>query len=114
MIDEKRKSFNLSVKSRSCKVSFHVRELACERANPGNVNDAMDWILGHEDELDNIPQTPESTDAAPMEQEEKPEEPKEEASLVAKSIKCEDCGKLFKTQTEVEFHATKSSKILTI
>lgn len=26
----------------------------------------------------------------------------------AKSIKCEDCGRLFKTQLEVEFHATKS------
>ena len=29
----------------------------------------------------------------------------------AKSIKCEDCGRLFRTQVEVEFHAAKSGHL---
>jgi UBX domain-containing protein 1/4 len=34
-----------------------------------------------------------------------------EATAEAKSIKCEDCGRLFRTQVEVEFHAAKSGHL---
>lgn len=75
----------------------------------------MDWILSHEDELDNIPEPAVQPDTATTEttttsaEEKQSTEPQTETSQqVAKSIKCDDCGKLFKNQTEVEFHVTKS------
>lgn len=79
----------------------------------------MEWLLAHvDDDIATVP-APASID---------PTEPKTEktdessstpaegegdgstsaAPAEAKSIKCEDCGRLFKTNLEVEFHATKS------
>lgn len=70
----------------------------------------MDWLLTHEEELDN---TPEVTDVPPEPSTEENVVPEEnQAALIAKSIKCEQCGKLFKNQTEVEFHAAKSGRSL--
>lgn len=47
------------------------------------------------DESSKTEESPSTSSEAPSNQE-------------AKSIKCEDCGKLFRSQLEVEFHATKS------
>lgn len=67
----------------------------------------MDWLLSHEDELKGIPdEEPEGTNdqqVPPGTTSEEKAEPQ-----IVKSIKCEDCGKLFKTTEEVEYHATKS------
>lgn len=71
----------------------------------------MEWLLAHVD--DEIPAAAAVVDGPPAEQgTEKSDESSEVAgegsALEAKSIKCEDCGRLFKTNLEVEFHATKS------
>lgn len=99
------------------------------RLNKNNLEQAMEWLLAHADE--DFPSSTEPPSAEesprPMDVDEssnvhsdstKKEEDadKEAASSTdkaetkeeAKSIKCEDCGKLFKSSLEVEFHATKS------
>lgn len=72
----------------------------------------MDWLLSHEEELG----TPEPTPAIEEQQstnvsvstDENVTETVPDAAPIAKSIQCDDCGKLFKTNEEVEFHASKS------
>lgn len=72
----------------------------------------MEWLLAHVD--DEVPAAAAAVAVSPStdstEQTEKSDESSnaEGAALEAKSIKCEDCGRLFKTNLEVEFHATKS------
>lgn len=70
----------------------------------------MDWLLSHEEELDGLLAAEANKEAspAPTTQEDGPSAQSTEATAVAKSIRCDDCGKLFKTQEEVEFHASKS------
>lgn len=69
----------------------------------------MEWLLSNE-EVEETDSTKEQPEAANSEEattaaaaESSSAEP-----LIAKSIKCEECGKLFTTQTEVEFHSAKS------
>lgn len=98
------------------------------KMNKNNIEQAMEWLLAHAEE--DIPtSTEQSTPAAvsgqPMDVDETSSpmtEKKDEAAAgaaegsateeqpkgEAKSIKCEDCGKLFQSSVEVEFHATKS------
>lgn len=103
---------------------FFLILLFSERAlaiSGNNTEQAMEWLLAHIDD---------SGDAAPViepaptlvlggvseakKTDESPSTETGEGSTAegsageAKSIKCEDCGKLFKTSLEVEFHATKS------
>lgn len=97
-----------------------------------NVEQAMEWLLAHIDEdvpasVDVTPQQQITTSPKPMETDEslksdnaESNQPQAEAGVSgqpavseekkeeAKSIKCEDCGKLFKSSLEVEYHATKS------
>lgn len=75
-------------------------------------------MFSHEDELANV--TESESNVTTSTEEQPPQAPPMEsdnecaasttstAEQLAKSIKCEDCGKLFKNQTEVEYHATKS------
>lgn len=71
---------------------------------------AMEWLLAHVDE--DIPreepavETPKSSDAGAQPEASSASSPTEPE--VAKSIKCNECNKLFKSQIEVEFHASKS------
>uniref|UniRef100_A0A8D8VUC6 UBX domain-containing protein 1-B n=1 Tax=Cacopsylla melanoneura TaxID=428564 RepID=A0A8D8VUC6_9HEMI len=67
---------------------------------------AMEWLLAHADEIDSGSMGQSSSASSKPESEAKSEEDSEGAE--AKSIKCEDCGKLFKSQGEIEFHAAKS------
>lgn len=68
----------------------------------------MDWLLSHEEELENMKtDTTPTTGDSSSSQVDSPN-PESAANEVAKSIKCDDCGKLFKSQDEVEFHASKS------
>lgn len=89
-----------------------------------NTEQAMEWLLAHTDDdatpaasasatltlgptTETAPKTDESSE--PLESTSTEEGEKAAGtSLEAKSIKCEDCGRLFKTSLEVEFHATKS------
>lgn len=93
-------------------------EQAVARTGGNDIQTAMDWILSNDDEafVEPAPQTSDSNvseppvkdtgeNEAPHEEEEEPASP---TSQSAKSIKCDDCGKLFSTQTDVEVHASKT------
>jgi hypothetical protein len=86
---------------------------------------AMEWLLAHADELDvaessTEPQKAQSTvepggqtanpqEASGQKDEVTSEQGGDQSPELAKSIKCEDCGKLFKSNLEVEYHAAKSN-----
>lgn len=90
-------------------VFFSERALAI---SSNNTEQAMEWLLAHVDE--DVPPavavTPASGGSTDMIVDESSGDGGEgsAAAVEAKSIKCEDCGRLFKTSLEVEFHATKS------
>lgn len=76
-------------------------------SNGNNVEQAMEYLLAH---AGDPPTAPAETSTATLTL------PKTDESLsneeaTAKSIKCEDCGRLFRTQVEVEFHAAKSGHL---
>nr|CAH7750395.1 unnamed protein product [Callosobruchus chinensis] len=94
-------------------------EIAVKKTGSSDVQVAMDWLLSHEEQLDNLAsEVPPET--APTEETEKtdstdlkehspsPTASQDSSSAEAKSFRCDDCGKLFRTQDEVEFHAVKS------
>lgn len=71
------------------------------------VEPAMEWLLAHCDELNQASNTSESN-------QDLTNQPSVSSDIVesppaeAKSLKCNECNKLFKSQAEVEFHAAKS------
>ncbi|XP_013149199.1 PREDICTED: UBX domain-containing protein 1 [Papilio polytes] len=90
-------------------------EKALAVTNYKGVEPAMEWLLAHADEPDlgsgqtiggnsstDVEATP-SASSAPA------SEPASDDSSVAKSFKCDECGKLFKNQDEMEFHAAKTN-----
>ncbi|XP_045473867.1 UBX domain-containing protein 1 [Harmonia axyridis] len=90
-------------------------ELAVSRCGSNNIETIMDWILSHEDELEGISATSSQNQSAPIQPESDTSNPitdteggEKSEDLVVRSIKCNDCGKLFQTQDEVSFHAVKS------
>ncbi|CAH0555668.1 unnamed protein product [Brassicogethes aeneus] len=90
-------------------------ELAIKSTGSQDLQVVMEWLLSNEDVVDESDSQPQlepsqaQAASASMEQNSAGEEEKsDEAALVAKSIRCDDCGKLFKNSTEVEFHAAKS------
>ncbi|KAG5674533.1 hypothetical protein PVAND_004495 [Polypedilum vanderplanki] len=90
------------------------KALSC---NNNNVEQAMEWLLVHsEDDMSNV-NPPNEPKPLEIKNDESSNEPAANATTSesdqaipqeAKSIKCEDCGKLFKTTIEIEFHAAKS------
>lgn len=78
---------------------------AIEVTGDKGVEPAMEWLLAHADDatlgLESTPMETASSETAKTEDENKSEDS-------AKSIKCDECGKLFRTPEEVEFHAVKS------
>ncbi|KAL3269937.1 hypothetical protein HHI36_008994 [Cryptolaemus montrouzieri] len=91
-------------------------ELAVSRCESNNIEALMDWILSHEEELEAVGSVPPvTTQAGNLSEENDSNNPAVEGSdkatseeLIAKSIKCNDCGKLFQTEDEVQFHAVKT------
>ncbi|EAT47713.1 AAEL001154-PA [Aedes aegypti] len=90
-------------------------ERALQVTNNKGVEAAMEWLLAHADE--DIPSGSGSSSSTteqqpPAEEGTSPDATggtaTEESAQVAKSLKCDECGKLFKSQDEVEFHAAKT------
>uniref|UniRef100_A0A1L8DSR2 Putative ubiquitin regulatory protein n=1 Tax=Nyssomyia neivai TaxID=330878 RepID=A0A1L8DSR2_9DIPT len=74
------------------------------------VEPAMEWLLAHADDdlpSDVVTGTSEQPPPAGDEAEAKPTESTKEDD-VAKSIKCDECGRQFRSSVEVEYHAVKS------
>ncbi|XP_046663538.1 UBX domain-containing protein 1 [Homalodisca vitripennis] len=108
-------------------MGFTEEKAAKALAVTGNqgVEPAMEWLLAHAGELDSqappqaqpaaetlhlrpsMDQPAEATTASEVEAA-ATAGTAEAGSEVAKSLKCDECGKLFKNQLEVEFHAAKS------
>lgn len=95
--------------------SIIFSELAIQKTGSDNLETITEWLISHDDdpveqekvsmdenaELSDVSasvENPSSVSDAPV-------------SPAAKSIQCDECGKLFKTQEEVEFHATKSGNL---
>lgn len=95
-------------------------ERALQVTNNKGVEAAMEWLLAHADE--DIPSSSGSSSATQPLGEGSSSDPaagaapaaasattdESAAPAVAKSLKCDECGKLFKSQDEVEFHAAKT------
>lgn len=93
-------------------------------SNPNDVETAMTWILEHNTQEAAAESSAEPTEPPSSSTGESPAKEKDataetdvvdanlsstsDAASVAKSIKCDDCGKLFKSQQDVEYHAAKS------
>ncbi|XP_059055544.1 UBX domain-containing protein 1 [Achroia grisella] len=90
-------------------------EKALAVTNYKGVEPAMEWLLAHADDPamesgqtigSNTTASTSSTDTAPSSATDAASETKPEE---AKSFKCDECGKLFKSQDEMEFHAAKTN-----
>ncbi|XP_036335739.1 UBX domain-containing protein 1-B-like [Rhagoletis pomonella] len=82
-------------------------EYAMKVTNNKGVEPAMEWLLAHADE--DIPvETAPSVSVEDSGTVGENTDPSSSADVEAKSLKCDDCGKLCKDQTEVEFHAAKT------
>ncbi|XP_041988046.1 UBX domain-containing protein 1 [Aricia agestis] len=91
-------------------------EKALEVTNFKGVEPAMEWLLAHADDpVESVGHTIAGSSsseapaaaAAPAPAESTSETP--EAADEAKSFKCDECGKLFKNQDEMEYHAAKTN-----
>lgn len=95
---------------------FIDRELAVTKSNSEDIQVVTEWLLSHEEEEEASAPQPERQEAAGNPEPSEAQTNEDLASSAtgsqepqtARSIKCDDCGKLFKNQTEVEFHAAKS------
>jgi len=80
-----------------------LAEKAITATGDSSLEAAMDWIIAHSEEH----QEPEAEKSKPLADEEVLMESAE--NQTAKSIKCDECGKLFRSSEEVEFHAAKTN-----
>ncbi|XP_054707941.1 UBX domain-containing protein 1-like [Uloborus diversus] len=79
------------------------------------IEPAMEWLLAHGDSEELVPEKKveeAAPDASPGASEEKESEDitelTEELMTEAKSLKCDECNRKFRTDSEVEFHAVKT------
>lgn len=91
-------------------------EQAVKTTGCTDVQNVMEWLLANEEEVagseepvKDAPAASEAVEESKTNTETQPDlSSTEQTSTVAKSIKCDDCGKLFDTNEAVEFHATKT------
>ncbi|KAL0102032.1 hypothetical protein PUN28_018525 [Cardiocondyla obscurior] len=95
--------------------SISKAEKALEITGNKGVEPAMEWLLAHADETEFPPapvigvSAPElNTDEDNIAGASSQSVPTVSTTETAKSMKCDVCGKLFKSNMEIEFHATKS------
>lgn len=82
---------------------------ALEVTGNQGVEPAMEWLLAHGDELNQGSSTSTPTNQnLSLGEASAPVEDSTEQAAEAKSLKCNDCNKLFKSTAEVEFHAAKT------
>lgn len=87
---------------------------ALEITGNKGVEPAMEWLLAHSDDAEPSPEPPVAESAptsiavTPTEDSVANASDQISTTEVARSMKCDVCGKLFKSNLEVEFHATKS------
>ncbi|CAD7002985.1 UBX domain-containing protein 1 [Ceratitis capitata] len=82
-------------------------EYAVKVTNNKGVEPAMEWLLAHADE--NIPvETATAETANNSDSVGESANPSTSSGAEAKSLKCDDCGKLCNDQAEIEFHAAKT------
>lgn len=83
-------------------------EYALKVTNNKGVEPAMEWLIAHADE--NVPTAEGLGNSSTLEStSEAGSNTKPSTEMQAKSLKCEDCGKIFKNTAEMEFHATKTN-----
>ncbi|XP_033225199.1 UBX domain-containing protein 1 [Belonocnema kinseyi] len=103
-------------------MGFSIAKAEKALAITGNkgVEPAMEWLLAHCDEAEPIPEpvtmseppiaesAPDAIAATPSQESTASASGQSAQTEVAKSMKCDVCGKLFASTLEMEFHATKS------
>ncbi|KAI9558758.1 hypothetical protein GHT06_015547 [Daphnia sinensis] len=86
--------------------SKQLAEKAIQETGDQNIEAAMDWLIvnseKYDQQLDNS--QPKTEECAASEA----EVSRTEAASTAKSIKCDECNRLFSSSSEVEFHAAKT------
>ena len=82
-------------------------EYAMKVTNYKGVEPAMEWLLAHADEAKETQGNVMGEHSSTVNAEE-PSTSNATQGGTAKSLKCDDCGKLCKDQAEVEFHAAKT------
>uniref|UniRef100_A0A915J228 UBX domain-containing protein 1 n=1 Tax=Romanomermis culicivorax TaxID=13658 RepID=A0A915J228_ROMCU len=86
-------------------------EKALKATDGAGISQAMDWLITHEDALENDVDPlvcPGTTTSIASKQETKDEV--ESAPMpIASSYKCDDCGRMLKNEQEIEFHAAKTN-----
>ncbi|XP_035721324.1 UBX domain-containing protein 1-like [Vespa mandarinia] len=94
--------------------SMSKAEKALEITGNNGVEPAMEWLLAHSDDTEPSPEPP-VAESAPASVADTPAQDsvastggQVSTTDVAKSMKCDVCGKLFNSSLAVEFHATKS------
>ncbi|XP_029035993.1 UBX domain-containing protein 1 [Osmia bicornis bicornis] len=94
--------------------SMSKAEKALEITGNKGVVPAMEWLLAHSDDAEPLSEppiaesAPPSIDHTPVQDDTANSIGQVSTTEVAKSMKCDICGKLFKSNLEVEFHASKS------
>lgn len=94
--------------------SMSKAEKALEITGNKGVEPAMEWLLAHSDDAEPSPEPP-VAESAPASVADTPAQDSNASTggqvsttEVAKSMKCDVCGKLFNSQLAIEFHVTKS------